>query len=69
MSSDHIRRLEEELAHLARTVEELSGVVARQDSELAQLTRRVEMLMQREAQREVDEGGTLPLADQKPPHW
>jgi SlyX protein len=29
----------------------------------------VEMLMMREAEREVDQGGTIPLADQKPPHW
>ncbi|WP_394355460.1 hypothetical protein [Meridianimarinicoccus sp. MJW13] len=33
------------------------------------LTRRVAMLMQREAERESDLGGTVPLADQKPPHW
>jgi SlyX protein len=26
-------------------------------------------LMQREAEREADAGGTIPLADQRPPHW
>ncbi|WP_224813817.1 SlyX family protein [Hasllibacter sp. MH4015] len=62
-------RLEEQLAHLTRAVDDLSEVVARQDAEIAVLTRRVEMLMQREAEREVDASGTLPLADQKPPHW
>lgn len=62
-------RIEEEMAHLGRMVEELSDVVARQDAEIARLTRRVEMLMAREAEREVEAGGTLPLADQKPPHW
>lgn len=62
-------RIEEEMAHLGRLVEELSDVVARQDAEIARLTRRVEMLMAREAEREVEAGGTLPLADQKPPHW
>ena len=61
--------LEEKVAHLQRVVEELSDVVARQDAEVARLTRRVEMLMQREAERELDAGGTVPLADQKPPHW
>lgn len=61
--------LEEQIAHLVRTVEDLSEVVARQDAEIAALTRRVEMLMMREAEREVDGGGTVPLADQKPPHW
>ncbi len=62
-------KLEEMLAHLTRQVEDLSDVVARQDGEIAVLTRRVAMLMQREAEREVDGGGTVPLADQKPPHW
>jgi SlyX protein len=57
------------LAHLTRQVEELSDVVARQDREIATLTRRVEMLMHREAEREAELGGTVPLADQKPPHW
>jgi SlyX protein len=62
-------RIEEHLAHLARVVDELSEVVARQDAEMARLTRRVEMLMQREAERELDAGGTVPVADQRPPHW
>jgi len=47
----------------------LSEVMARQDTEIARLTRRVEMLMSREAERELGEGGTVPLADQRPPHW
>ncbi len=62
-------RVEETLAHLVRTVEELSDVVARQDAEIARLTARVEMLMAREAEREAAEGGTVPLADKPPPHW
>ncbi len=61
--------LEEQIAHLTRTVEELSDIVARQETELAQATRRLAMLMQREASRELDAGGTVPLADQRPPHW
>lgn len=60
---------EEHLAHLARMLDELSDIVARQDGEIATLTRRVEMLMTREASREIDAGGTVPLADQRPPHW
>lgn len=64
-----IARLEESLAHVLRLAEELSEVVARQDAELVQLGRRVEMLLLREAERETDEGGTIPLADQRPPHW
>lgn len=62
-------QFEESLAHLTRQVEELSDVMARQDREIALLTRRVEMLMNREAERELHQGGTVPLADQKPPHW
>ena len=61
--------LEERIAYLERTTDDLSEVVARQDAEIARLTRRVEMLMMREAEREVEQGGTIPLADQKPPHW
>jgi len=66
--TDHTK-LEERIAHLERVADDLSEVVARQDALIAQLTRRVEMLMSREAEREFDQGGTIPLADQKPPHW
>ncbi|MBY6201312.1 SlyX family protein [Maritalea mobilis] len=62
-------KLEEALAHLTRVVDELSEVVARQDAEITRLSRRVGMLMEREAERELEQGGTVPLADQKPPHW
>lgn len=63
-------RLEEQLAHLTRAVDDISEVMARQDVEIAVLTRRVEMLMSREAERESDpSNGSIPLADQKPPHW
>ena len=61
--------LEERIAHLTRAVEDLSDVVARQSAEIDVLTRRVAMLMQRAAEAEVAEGGTVPLADQRPPHW
>ncbi len=62
-------KTEETLAHLLRTVEELSDVVARQDTEIARLTARVRMLLEREAEREAAEGGGVPLADKPPPHW
>ncbi len=64
-----IEAMEEKLAYLEKTVDDLSTVVARQDRELTRLTRLLEMLAQREAEREMDTGGTIPLADQKPPHW
>jgi SlyX protein len=61
--------IEERLAHLIRTVDDLSDVVARQQTEITMLTRRVHMLMEREAGREADLDGTVTLADQRPPHW
>ncbi len=64
-----VTHLEEQIAHLTRTVEELSDIVARQETELAVVTRRLAMLMEREAGREMEAGGSVPLADQRPPHW
>jgi len=64
-----MQHLEEKIAHLTRTVDDLSDVIATQAREIDRLTARVEMLMQREAQRDYDGGGSVPLADQKPPHW
>ena len=58
--------IEERLAHLARSVEDLSDVVARQEREIGRLTRRVALLLEREAERQAET--QLPLAD-KPPHW
>jgi SlyX protein len=69
MSEDRIQFLEEQLAHLQRVSDTLSDMVAQQDVEITRLNRRVEMLMQREAEREVDSAGTVPLADAPPPHW
>lgn len=66
---DKIIALEERIAHLSTTLDEMSDEMARQGREIDVLTRRVEMLMQREAQREADDSGSIPLADQKPPHW
>lgn len=67
--ADDIMKLQETVAHLTRVVEDLSDVVARQEDEIAVLNRRMQMVMTREAEREVAEGGTVPLGDQKPPHW
>lgn len=66
---DRLHQLEEALAHLARLTEDLSEVIARQDRDIARLTRRLDMLMQAEAERQADQGGTIPLADQRPPHY
>ena len=64
-----ITALEEQMSHLQKTCEELSDIVAEHSGEIERLTRRVEMLMMREAEREADTGGAVPLADQRPPHW
>lgn len=61
--------IEERIAHLERTTDELSEVVARQDAEIRRLSQRVEMLLAREVERALDQGATIALGDQKPPHW
>lgn len=64
-----ITELEETAAHLTKTVEELSDIIARQDSEIALLTRKVQMLMEREAGREAAEGVAVVMGDERPPHY
>ena len=64
-----MEKLEEQIAHLTRTVEELSDVVARQETEIATLTRRVVMLMQREGERDAQGTGGVVLGDERPPHY
>ncbi|AZV79448.1 SlyX family protein [Parasedimentitalea marina] len=64
-----MQNLEEQIAHLTRTVEDLSDVVARQQAEIATLTRRVQMLMQREATRDQDTGGSATFGNERPPHY
>ncbi|MDO5530232.1 MAG: SlyX family protein [Paracoccus sp. (in: a-proteobacteria)] len=61
-------QIEEMLAHLTRSVDELSEIVAAQAGDIARLKSRVGLLLEREAEREAD-GGTIALADQRPPHW
>jgi len=64
-----MQHLEEQIAHLTRTVDDLSDVIARQQNELDVLTRRVQMLMTREADRESAQGGGVILGDERPPHY
>jgi SlyX protein len=61
--------IEEKLAHLTRTVDELSEVVARQQGEIDTLTRRVHMLMQREGEREAQDSGGVVISNERPPHY
>ena len=60
---------EEQIAHLNRTVDEMSDIVARQEKEIALLTNRVRLLMEREAERQQDAGGHVVLGDERPPHY
>ena len=64
-----MHELEEKIAHLTRTVDELSDVVARQETEIATLTRRVFMLMQREGERDAQGTGGVVIGDERPPHY
>jgi SlyX protein len=64
-----MERLEEQMAHLTRTVEDLSDIVARQEQEIATLTRRVYMLMQREGERDAQSTGGIVVGDERPPHY
>lgn len=65
---DRTETLEERIAHLMRNVDDLSDVVAAQATEIARLTRLVQLLVEREAEREAA-GGETPAANQRPPHW
>lgn len=62
-------RIEEDLAHLTRMVEDLSDVVRAQGLQIDRLNRRIGALIEREAERQVAEGTSIPLSDQRPPHW
>ena len=64
-----MENLEEQIAHLSRSLEDLSDVVARHQKEIDTLTRRVQMLMQREGQREAEGGTAVFTGDERPPHY
>ena len=64
-----MEKLEENIAHLTRTVEDLSDIVAKQEGEIDTLTRRVFMLMQREGERGSGQGGGVVVGDERPPHY
>ena len=64
-----MKEIEEKLAHLIRTVDDLSDVVAAQAREIDVLNRRVKLLMEREAERLQGESGGVHVGDERPPHW
>lgn len=63
-----MEKLEEQIAHLTQTVDELSEIIVRQEGEIVTLNRRVHMLMQREGEREAS-GGAVVMGDERPPHY
>ena len=69
MSDKRLTELEVQLTHQAAIIEELSEVVRLQGDEIELLKKRADLLLRRAAEAEVSEGGTIPLADQRPPHW
>ncbi len=64
-----MEKLEEQMAHLSRTVDDLSDIVARQEVEIVTLNRRVHMLMQREGERDAQGSGGAVMGDERPPHY
>ena len=63
----NLTALEERIAHLTRTVDDLSDVVAAQEKEITRLKAQVAQLIERELAR--GEDGTVTLGDERPPHW
>ena len=62
-------KIEEKLAHVERLLDDLNDVVARQSREIEVLTKRVQLLMEREAGREVEGSGGVVVGDERPPHY
>lgn len=67
MSEKRIVALEELTAHQARTIDELSGEIARQWETIRKLERRLEAMGERFAALE-DAAATTP-DNRRPPHW
>ena len=65
---DRVEALEVHVMHLMRTFEELSDLSHQQADEIKRLNRRLELLLEREAQRQHD-SSEPPPPDQKPPHY
>ncbi len=64
-----MQHLEEQIAHLTRTIDDMSDIVAKQQQDIEILTKRVQMLIEREANREAEGGGGVIFADERPPHY
>ena len=69
MSEDRLRNLEETVTHQAATIDDLSDIVRAQAGQIDRLERRVALLVERAAEAEAEAGGTVTIADQRPPHY
>jgi SlyX protein len=65
---ERLDAIEEKLAHLERTVSELSDVIARQQKDLERALDRHQRLMDKMAALESDFGASA-TAQEKPPHY
>lgn len=59
---------EERLSHLQRMVDDLSEVVARQDTDIERLKKQIAFLMDRERDRDAA-SGSIAIGDERPPHY
>lgn len=64
-----MNRVEEKIAHLERIVDDLSDMVARQQTEIDRLTRQVTALNARDPDREAEGRSHVVLGDERPPHY
>lgn len=67
--TDPLLSVEERLAHLIRMMDDMSDVIARQDTEIARLRQQVDRLMHREAERQAEQPGGIVIGDERPPHY
>ena len=66
---DRVEAAEVHIAHLTRTVDELSDQVARQADQIDRLCVRFQILLDRLSKQDVGDASDAPIVDQRPPHW
>ena len=64
-----IEAAEIHIAHLTRTLDELSDQVARQGDQMDRLNARVQVLIDRLSKHDAGGDSEVPLLEQRPPHW
>jgi SlyX protein len=69
MSDSRLDHVEEQIAHLTRTTDDLSELLRSLTARLDRLERQLALLLDREAEREEGTGGSVLLSDPRPPHW